>query len=56
MMKCMTCLKTLIAPDFIMFELSLEDGVQVKDAKLTQRGFVCKDLMCLATATGCVDE
>jgi len=55
-LQCMTCLKDLVAPDFIMFELSLEEGVPVRDAKLTAKGFVCKDLLCLATATGCVDE
>jgi len=55
-MKCAACGVNLDPSNHLMFELSLEQGVKAKDAKLKQRGFVCQDIMCLAIATGCADE
>jgi len=53
--QCMACGKTLNPHNHLMFKMSL-DGKKVKDSDLIQRGFCCKDLMCLAKATGCDEE
>jgi len=55
-MNCAACMMKLKPGNHLMFELSLEPGVKVKDAKLKQRGFVCPNIMCLAIATGCEEE
>ena len=55
MVTCLGCGKIIPWDDCLMFEQSL-DGKKVKDSDMTQRGFSCRDLLCLAKATGCDDE
>ena len=54
-MRCLACGKDLYPSDMFLFELSL-DKKKVKESDFTQKGMTCRDLMCLAIATGCAEE
>lgn len=52
---CHGCGKIIRFSDCLMFKQSM-DGKKVKDTDQLLRGFACRDLMCLAKATGADEE